>query len=95
MSKRALALKISLVVSTVLFGFSTTAVSIAKENRDQISSSLGQPTFKIEYGESKPQELFKSQYKSIKDLSAAGHKLVKDIEAEGATLLENKIMHYL
>lgn len=48
MSKRALALKISLVVSTVLFGFSTTAVSIAKENRDQISSSLGQPTFKIE-----------------------------------------------
>ncbi len=90
MSKRALALKISLVVSTVLFGFSTTAVSIAKENRDQISSSLGQPTFKIEYGESKPQELFKSQYKSIKDLSAAGHKLVKDIEAEGATLLENK-----
>lgn len=31
MSKRALALKISLVVSTVLFGFSTTAVSIAKK----------------------------------------------------------------
>ena len=89
-NSKKLALKISLVASTVLFGFSSTGVKIAKENRNLISAELGQPTFKIEYGDSKPQELYTSKYESIKELSKAGHQLVKDIEGEGATLLVNK-----
>ena len=87
--KRLLGLRISLVTSTVLFGIASTAVTIAKENRNVISKELGQPTFEIQYGEGKPEDLFKSQYKSIKELSKAGHELVKDIEGEGATLLVN------
>ncbi len=87
---RKLGLKISLVATTTLFAVTTTGVGIAKENRATISSSLGQPTFEIQYGENKPQELFTSNYNSIKDLSAAGHKLVRDIEGEGASLLVNK-----
>ncbi len=87
--KRLLGLRISLVTSTVLFGIASTAVTIAKENRETISKELGQPTFEIQYGEGKPEDLYKSQYKSIKELSKAGHELVKDIEGEGATLLVN------
>ena len=87
--KRLLGLRISLVTSTVLFGIASTAVTIAKENRETISKELGQPTFEIQYGEGRPEDLFKSQYKSIKELSKAGHELVKDIEGEGATLLVN------
>ncbi len=86
---RKLGLKIGLVATTVLFGFTTTGVSIAKENRKQISESLGQPTFEIVHGENQQEDLYKSKYNSIKELSAAGHALVKDIEADGVSLLMN------
>ena len=88
---KALFIKIYMVVTTFFLGVLLTGTVIANENSTAISEALGAETSKVVNGtdENADTEYFKSDFKNLADLMAAGKNLVEEIEGEGAVLLKN------
>ena len=82
--------KILLVVSSSLFVFFSAGDKIALENKEVINQFLNEKTFEfIKTGESGDSEYFKSDFSSIKDLTAVTQKKASEVEEGGAVLLKN------
>lgn len=83
----------------LFLGFGTTVailipgLSVARANAKMINHALDIKDYKIvNVGDTNPEEsiYFKSDYKSLEEVKAAGEKLVEEVEANGLVLLENK-----
>lgn len=88
-----LLIKISVVATTILFGFMLCATVITTQNRTAINNYLKVKTYDIVEPESAKNydtEYFKSRYTSLADLIADGKKAAQTVEAEGAVLLKNE-----
>lgn len=91
--KIKLFVKISTVVSTVLFGFAMCVTAITSENVTAINNYLNVSNYNTYEPEDAPvqdKEYFKSAYDKLSDLIADGKEAAQDIEAEGAVLLKNE-----
>ncbi|HBK02078.1 MAG TPA: hypothetical protein DDY77_03510 [Clostridiales bacterium] len=83
--------KILITAFTTLFAFMLTATGILKQNESTITTALGQRDFYIEYGEGDdgPKELFKTDYKSVREVVYAGYETQLEEQKEGTVLLKN------
>lgn len=90
---KKLLIKIAVVVSTILFGFAMCVTVITSQNKTAINNFMKAKTYEIIEPESAKdidKEYYKSRYKNLKELIAAGREAAETVEAEGAVLLMNK-----
>lgn len=84
--------KIITVAGSFLFAVVITGTVIAWENEGQINSALNTSSvepYEIEGGEEVDSEYYKSDYKSVGELTDAAWAKAEEAEAEGAVLLKN------
>ena len=87
-----LASKITLVTTSVLFGLTLTASTIAFDNAGTISAFLNQPTTEIQpdpNSKYKDLEYYKSAFDNLKDVKENGKVYAETAVDEGLTLLKN------
>ncbi len=84
-----LASKIAATAFTVLFGFMATATVIAKENEKEVNNFFGEQSTSTGGTTSVEDDLYKSDYNSVREVKDNALKVSEDIEAEGAVLLKN------
>lgn len=88
--------KAAFVVSGYILGILVTATSITWANADTISASLNQPNYMTvrdpdaKRPAAEDLELYKSDYKSIKEVVYNGFQVQEEEQKEGTVLLENK-----
>ncbi|MCI8612573.1 MAG: beta-glucosidase [Clostridia bacterium] len=84
--------KIATVVSFLLFGILVVGSVIAWENSNQVSTALNAKTFYTvdNTDPSVDTEYYKSDFKKVDDLIAAGRNKAADVVAEGSVLLKNE-----
>lgn len=90
--KRTLLRKVTAVISFLLAGILVTGTIIANLNANNISNILGAKTFELVTNSDSNQdtEYFKSDYKSLAELQAAGLSTAAKVVEEGAVLLKNE-----
>lgn len=83
--------KIAVVVTAILLGLAIVTTTIMVENKTAINNFFNTTEFEITTpeGDTTNKEYFKSEYKNVKELRAAGKDAAELIEAEGAVLLKN------
>ncbi len=84
--------KILLTVTAFAFPFLMIGGEIAFDNKEMVSSFLGQKTqdiVKDPDAASKDHEYYKSAFKNVKEEKAMGRRYAETVMAEGATLLKN------
>ena len=93
MSVKIILKKTAVLVTALLLGISVTATNLAMANSDTVTSFLGQSNSRIEKLDGTEtidlEHGYKSAYKSIKELVAAGLELQEREQAEGTVLLKN------
>lgn len=89
-----LASKILLATTTFAFPLLMVGGEIAFDNKELVSSFLGQKTqdiIKDPTSASKDHEYYKSAFKTVKEEKAMGRRYAETVVAEGATLLKNAV----
>ena len=83
--------KFLIAVFGIVFGALTVGTDVAMANESTISGFLDQPDYELVQKENAqgPQELFKSEFNSIKELVYNGYKVQLEEATEGTVLLKN------
>ncbi|MBQ4427005.1 MAG: glycoside hydrolase family 3 protein [Oscillospiraceae bacterium] len=90
--KFSLVRKIATVVSLILAATMFTGTIIANANANNISNILGAKTFEVvDTGDgTQDTEYYKSDYTTVGELRAAGHRTAEEVLEEGIVLLKNE-----
>ena len=84
--------KACLTAFTTLFATLMVGTNIAMDNESTITSTLGQADYRIEQAEDSegPKELFRSEFKNIRELVYNGYQVQLEEQKEGTVLLKNE-----